>query len=71
MENVLSKRIRNLGFIALSVLFLFNCSENKSTNSSEATLDDTDFDTPDWTAETHSKSAEPNFDEVFDDTPTI
>jgi hypothetical protein len=29
---------------------------------------DTDFETPDWTDETHSKSADPNFDEVFDDT---
>jgi hypothetical protein len=28
---------------------------------------DTDFEAVDWTDETHSKSADPNFDEVFDD----
>jgi spore coat protein H len=32
-----------------------------------APLDDTDFQTTDWTDETHSKSADPNFAEVFDD----
>ncbi len=31
-------------------------------------LDDTDFETTDWTEETHSKDGEPNFEEVFDDT---
>ncbi len=31
------------------------------------TLDDTDFETTDWTTETHSKDAEPAFDEVFED----
>lgn len=29
---------------------------------------DTDFETADWTDATHSKSADPDFDEVFDDT---
>ncbi|SDL25613.1 CotH kinase family protein [Kriegella aquimaris] len=28
---------------------------------------DTDFETTDWTDETHSKSADPNYDEVFED----
>ncbi|WP_308993040.1 CotH kinase family protein [Mariniflexile litorale] len=30
-------------------------------------IDDTDFEATDWTSETHSKDADPNFDEVFDD----
>ncbi len=28
---------------------------------------DSDFETPDWTPETHGKGAEPNFDEIFED----
>ena len=32
----------------------------------ETTVDDSDFETPDWTEATHSKSADPDFDEVFD-----
>ena len=30
-------------------------------------IDDTDFETTDWTTATHSKDADPNFDEVFED----
>jgi spore coat protein CotH len=33
----------------------------------ETTTTDTDFSTPDWTTATHSKSADPDFDEVFAD----
>ncbi|MBQ4915108.1 CotH kinase family protein [Maribacter sp. MMG018] len=33
----------------------------------EITLDDTDFEATDWTVETHSKDADPNFEEVFAD----
>ncbi len=50
----------------LTVMFLLNCSES-GTNPT-LSLDDTDFETTDWSAETHSKSADPNFLEVFDDT---
>lgn len=30
-------------------------------------LDDTDFEATDWTTDTHSKDADPDFDEVFED----
>ena len=30
-------------------------------------IDDTDFEATDWTTETHSNDADPNFDEVFED----
>ena len=33
----------------------------------EVEIDDADFEAKDWTDETHSKSADPNFDEVFED----
>jgi hypothetical protein len=31
------------------------------------TFDDTDFEIPDWTTDTHTKDVDPNFDEVFED----
>lgn len=58
-----------------SMLFAVGCNSSSSadTNSSTDTTDttditDADFEATDWTDETHSKSADPNFDEVFDDT---
>jgi len=51
-------------FLLSSILFI-SCS--KETTVEEVIIDDTDFETSDWTSETHSKSADPNFDEVFDD----
>jgi len=59
----------------ISALFLgahlfVNCSTKDSASESEIeiVIDDTDFEATDWTEETHSKSASPNFDEVFNDT---
>ncbi|WP_273276290.1 CotH kinase family protein, partial [Maribacter polysiphoniae] len=65
--------------LAVLVSFLFiNCSddtdtidnsEDTTTSGTDATvtLDDPDFEPVDWTTETHSKDADPDFDEVFDD----
>ncbi|MBD1259013.1 CotH kinase family protein [Maribacter polysiphoniae] len=65
--------------LAVLVSFLFiNCSddtdtiddsEDTTTSGTDATvtLDDADFEPVDWTTETHSKDADPDFDEVFDD----
>lgn len=39
-----------------------------STTDATSEITDADFEATDWTDETHSKSADPNFDEVFDDT---
>jgi len=33
----------------------------------EEVIDDTDFEAADWTSDTHSNDADPNFDEVFED----
>ena len=38
------------------------------TTETTSTVTDADFEATDWTDETHSKSADPNFDEVFADT---
>ncbi|RPE00806.1 spore coat protein [Aureibaculum marinum] len=52
-------------------LFLVSCSDDDKTSEiitdTEVELDDLDFEPTDWTTETHSNDAEPNFDEVFDD----
>lgn len=42
-------------------------SDDASEDVSE-TVADADFEAADWTEATHSKSADPDFDEVFDDT---
>lgn len=60
-------------FITLTSFMFVNCSNDDSSSDSddstadETTLDD-DFVATDWTTETHSSDADPNFDEVFDDT---
>lgn len=65
--------------LVVLVSFLFvNCSDDTDTIAgSEGTitfdtdatvsLDDPDFEPTDWTTETHSNDADPDFDEVFDD----
>ena len=56
--------------------YIFSCSEdsfeetiaNDSVTSDVVdTTNDNVFDATDWTTETHSKDAEPNFDVVFED----
>ena len=55
---------------------LIACSNNDSAMDEEmeqemeeegVVIDDTDFEATDWTEATHSKSVDPNFDEVFED----
>ena len=70
-------KILSILFIA-SALLCINCSDDEtitnngtSSETDEETtpvIDDTDFEATDWTTETHSKDADPNFDEVFSDT---
>ncbi len=59
------KRIILSFAIPLSLLILIS-SCNKEEDY-ELVFDDTEFETTDWTDATHSKSADPDFDEVFDD----
>ncbi|MBC3847153.1 CotH kinase family protein [Winogradskyella echinorum] len=62
-----------IAFIFSAFLITFNgCSDDDSTTSNdedeqEVIIDDTDFEATDWTEATHSKDADPNFDEVFED----
>ncbi|WP_299780906.1 CotH kinase family protein [uncultured Formosa sp.] len=58
----------------MQMVFLYSCGDDSTSSddvetddSVEIVIDDTDFETTDWTDETHSKSADPDFDEVFED----
>jgi len=67
---------KSINFIFISIVFsvpilIFNSCSNDLENDTvdvivEEELDD-NFETLDWTAETHSKNVDPNFDEVFED----
>ena len=68
----LKKRIHLL-FVAFtisaSMVTFISCSNDDATVEDVIEdVDDTDFEATDWTSETHSKDADPNFNEVFDDT---
>ncbi|MFY0627715.1 MAG: CotH kinase family protein [Reichenbachiella sp.] len=72
-NRTLAFGISNFIFTSLiSVTILINSSCEESIDVSPTTdtsvLLDTEFEATDWTTETHSKSADPNFEEVFDDT---
>ncbi|MDX2414322.1 MAG: CotH kinase family protein [Bacteroidales bacterium] len=51
--------------ITLFLLTFISCTKEETDDL--IAIEDPDFEIPDWTEETHSKSADPNFDEVFDD----
>ena len=62
-------------FIVLLSILAISCTKDNQEFDAEieggdvsGTYDDNAFTIPDWTAETHSKWANPNFDEVFDNT---
>ncbi len=76
--NKIKKSI-NFLFVALlfstSTLTFNSCSDDDDSTEvvaeeeeeEEVVIDDTDFEATDWTEATHSKAADPNFDEVFED----
>jgi len=75
MKNTVYK----IGFITLISLLVIQCSSDEDNFTEEITteeettdedvvLDDPNFDPIDWTTETHSKSVDPNFDEVYSNT---
>ncbi len=55
-------------FLLLSMTFFIACNEDDDiTAVVEEVVDDTDFEATDWTTATHTKDADPNFEEVFND----
>lgn len=62
-------------FFLFAIVFSMACSntetrvnEEDNDDDIEVVIDDTDFVPTDWTEATHGKDAEPDFDEIFDDT---
>lgn len=70
----LAKMFSGAVALFLAIGFLSGCSEDEigiddgNDDGIEIPIEDTDFIAADWTEETHSKSADPNFTEVFDNT---
>ncbi len=65
-------KLITLSLFAMALLVFNACSKDDDITTSpeeeeEVVIDDTDFEATDWTTETHSKDADPNFDEIFDD----
>lgn len=77
MKNITKNKPINLLSILVLVfsfmIFTVACSDDDddlttiTEGEEEEAIDDTDFVATDWTDATHSKSADPNFDEVFED----
>lgn len=72
----ISRIILSATIYGLLIISLHSCGEDTESVSVEMddineefeeTFDDAAFEATDWTEETHSKSADPNFDEVFED----
>ena len=78
-NNFTMKRYSIILFFLLGVICFIACSnddavtniateEEEENEETEVVIDDTDFVATDWTDTTHSKDADPDFDEIFDDT---
>ena len=71
MKNL--KKDFSLLFLVLifsTSMLTFNACSNDDVTTIEEVIeevDDADFEATDWTTETHSNDADPNFDEVFED----
>ncbi len=65
-KQKLSKTSSLAGIFIISSIIFSACTEDPVVE--ETIEDDTEFEATDWTDDTHSKVADPNFNEVFDDT---
>lgn len=66
------KNLRKILFSVVIMAVVFSCSKDDIAEivieeEVVVEIDDTEFEPTDWTSETHSKDADPNFDEVFKD----
>jgi len=64
-------QIVKINLLLMLLIGSIGCSDDTVSNLSGEgefeEIDDADFEITDWTSETHSKAADPNFDEVFQD----
>ena len=66
------KNLRKILFSVVIMAVVFSCSKDDIAEiiieeEVVVEIDDTEFEPTDWTTETHSKDADPNFEEVFKD----
>ena len=70
------KNLKNLIYSTFIIVIFFSCSGTEDiaavdsdidAEEIEVTIDDTDFEATDWSDATHSKDADADFDEVFED----
>jgi spore coat protein H len=63
------KKISIILFLAIQTFFVASCANDDSVtdDNEEVIVDDSNFEATDWTEATHSKKADPNFEEVFED----
>jgi len=63
------KKLNILIIVTLQLFFISSCSKDDASidEVEQVEADDTVFQIPDWTTATHSKKADPNFEEVFAD----
>jgi hypothetical protein len=74
MKKSIFKTTTFLSIVIVASCLFISCSDDATTTeateelNTEVEITDTDFVPTDWSTETHSKDADPNFDEVFDNT---
>lgn len=65
-----NKKFTTLVLVAIQIVFMSSCSDDKSVDEQVEEVvvaENVNFEIPDWTSDTHSKKADPNYAEVFDD----
>ncbi|KQC30381.1 CotH kinase family protein [Flagellimonas eckloniae] len=78
MKKAIFKIAAPLSIILFAAFLFIGCStkeivlddeeaEEQAEENTDVVIDDTDFVATDWTIDTHSKDADPNFDAVFPD----
>ena len=72
MKDITIMKVLLNSLFIICLVSIAGCVESSDSSTSEttttsATTTDSDFAATDWTEATHSKNADPDFDEVFDD----
>ena len=67
---MITKKFAALVLVAIQIVFMSSCSDDQTVDEQIEEVveaENVNFEIPDWTSATHSKKADPNFAEVFDD----
>lgn len=69
LESLLTLKLVTSALMIILILILSGCGGSDASEAvaeSSELIDDSDFEVTDWSEESHSKSASPDYDEVFD-----